>query len=63
MKKNALRMSPGDTRGRSGITQSSASPAIATIPNVPIGGRITAEKPRTTPKAMVAIAHATIGKR
>jgi hypothetical protein len=56
-------MSRGDTRGRSGITQSSTTPAAATIANAPIGGRITAERPRTTPKAMVAADHATIGAR
>src|SRR4029077_15629618 len=63
MTKNALRMSCGDTRGRSGITQSSTTAATATIANAPIGGRMTAERPRTTPKAMDVTAQATIGAR
>src|ERR1700722_13190689 len=59
MTKNALRIRRGDTTGRSGITQSRTTPAAATIPKEPSGGRITAAKPTTTPKAMDATAHAT----
>src|ERR1700749_3513503 len=59
--KNALRISLGDTRGRSGITHSSTTPAITTIPKAPTGGRTTAARPTTTPEAMDASAQATIG--
>src|ERR1700722_7760024 len=61
MTKNALRIRPGDTTGRPAIPQSRTTPAAATIPKEPSGGRITAAKPTTTPKAIDATAQATIG--